>query len=81
MNYWSPINNARAKSGNTSGGGKQRTLAQISALQLAFEMFGVLLERCNILMQGFEPDISVLSHTIFPDEDLASLLTAVKVSY
>ena len=81
MNWWPPINNARAKSGNTSGGGKQRTLAQTSALQLAFEMFEVLLERCNILMQGFEPDISVLSHTIFPDEDLASLLTAVKVSY
>jgi len=73
------IDDTKAKSGNTSGGGKQRTLAQISALQLAFEMFGVLLERCNILMQGFEPDISVLSHTIFPDEDLASLLTAVRV--
>ena len=56
-----------------------RSVAQTSALQLAFEMFGVLLERCNILMQGFEPDISTHSHTIFPDEDLASLLTAVKV--
>ena len=63
----------------SSQGQRHRSVAQASALQLAFEMFGVLLERCNILMQGFEPDISTHSHTIFPDEDLASLLTAVKV--
>ena len=57
----------------------RRTVPQNSALQLAFNMFGVLLERCNVLMQGFEPDVSPHSHTIFPDDDLPTLLAAVKV--
>ena len=74
------IDHTKMQSTADNSTGVYRSVAQTSALQLAFEMYGVLLERCNILMQGFEPDISTHSHTIFPDEDLASLLTAVKVT-
>ena len=67
---------------------KLRAVAQNSALQLAFEMFGVLLERCNLLMETFRlpPQFSGppsnLPQTVFSEdqqEDLPTLLTAVKV--
>lgn len=56
-----------------------RSVSQNSALQLAFEMFGVLLERCNVLLQSFVPSVMSTSQSIFPEEDLPTLLSAVKV--
>ena len=60
-----------------------RSVAQDSALQLSFGMFGVLLERCNVLMETFHlPDFSKpnnMPQTVFSEEDLPTLLAAVKV--
>ena len=62
---------------------RYRSVAQNSALQLSFGMFGVLLERCNFLMESFRlPDFSNASNmpqTVFSEEDLPTLLAAVKV--
>lgn len=62
---------------------RYRSVAQNSALQLSFGMFGVLLERCNILMESFRlPDFSNpnnMPQTVFLEEDLPTLLAAVKV--
>lgn len=56
-----------------------RGALQESALQLAFEMFSILVERCNELLQGFRPSLDSSSKQIFEDEGLPSLLSAVKV--
>ena len=62
---------------------RYRSVAQDSALQLSFGMFGVLLERCNLLMETFRlPDFSNpnnIPQTVFSEEDLPTLLAAVKV--
>ena len=67
------------KSGDSE---RYRSVAQNSALQLSFGMFGVLLQRCNLLMESFRlPDFSPnnLPQTVFSEEDLPTLLAAVKV--
>jgi hypothetical protein len=54
-------------------------------LQLAFGMFGVLVERCNVLLRNFTPRSDAGANgdgpfsIIFPEEDLPTLLSAVKV--
>jgi hypothetical protein len=55
-------------------------------LQLAFGMFGVLVERCNVLLGSFTPKADSLVNgennllsSIFHEEDLPTLLSAVKV--
>ena len=62
---------------------RYRSVAQNSALHLSFGMFGVLLQRCNFLMETFRlPDFSTpsnLPQTVFSEEDLPTLLAAVKV--
>ena len=62
---------------------RYRSVAQNYALQLSFGMFGVLLERCNFLMETFKlPNLSKLNslpQTVFIDEDLPTLLAPVKV--
>ena len=62
---------------------RYRSVAQNSALQLSFGMFGVLLERCNYLMESFRmPDFANsnnIPQTVFSEEDLPTLLAAVKV--
>lgn len=62
---------------------RYRSVAQNSALQLSFGMFGVLLERCNHLMESFRmPDFANsnnIPQTVFSEEDLPTLLAAVKV--
>ena len=62
---------------------RYRSVAQNSALQLSFGMFGVLLERCNSLMKSFRlPAFSNLDNmpqTVFSEEDLTTLMAAVKV--
>ena len=69
------------KSGDSD---RYRSVAQDAALQLSFGMFGVLLERCNVLMETFRlPDFSMpnsIPQTVFSEEDLPTLLAAVKVS-
>jgi len=51
-----------------------------SALKLAFDAFGVLVERCNALLTGFRPVVDTTSQCIFEEEeDLPTLLAAVKV--
>lgn len=42
-------------------------------------MFGVLLERCNVLLKSFTPKHEPFDGPIFDDEDLPTLLSAVKV--
>lgn len=56
-----------------------RSAMQDAALQLSFEIFSVLVERCNSLLEGFRPTFDPTSQCIFPDEDLPTLLSAVKV--
>ena len=70
------IEHTKMKSGDSE---RYRSAMQDSALQLAFEMFGILVERCNVLLANFRPEIDSGSQCIFPDEDLPSLLSAVKV--
>lgn len=65
-------------------GGNQENYVSVPqnyALQLAFEMFGILVERCNTLMLSFIPTVELTSQsqTIFHDDDLPNLLSAVKV--
>jgi protein SMG6 len=51
-----------------------------AALKMAFDVFGVLLERCNALLTGFRPVVDLTSQCIFEEEeDLPTLLAAVKV--
>ena len=54
------------------------SVTQNYALQLAFEMFGILVECCNNLLLSFIPPNNE-SQTIFNDDDLPNLLSAVKV--
>ena len=54
------------------------------AFQLAFGMFGVLVERCNVLLDAFIPKLDIANgdgpqSSIFNEEDLPTLLSAVKV--
>ncbi|XP_059096811.1 telomerase-binding protein EST1A-like isoform X1 [Tigriopus californicus] len=56
-----------------------RSAMQVSALQLAFDMFGILVERSNNLLEGFRPSLNETSQCIFPDDDLPNLLSAIKV--
>ncbi len=63
-----------------SGDNKYVSVTQNYALQLAFEMFGILVERCNELMLSFIPPAADFSSpSIFHDDDLPNLLSAVKV--
>lgn len=55
------------------------SVTQNYALQLAFEMFGILVERCNDLMLSFIPSTEANNQSIFHDDDLPNLLSAVKV--
>ena len=76
------IEHAKAKSSLGVTGGpafKGRSAMMDSALRLAFDVFGILIERCNVLLQSFRPSTDSSSSMIFPDEDLPSLLSAVKV--
>ena len=58
---------------------RYRSVAQNSALQLSFGMFGVLLERCNFLMESFRlPDFSNASNmpqTVFSEVIPHQMLT------
>ncbi len=56
-----------------------RSAMQDSALQLSFEIFSILVERCNLLLDGFRPAFDHTSQCIFPEEDLPTLLSSVKV--
>lgn len=56
-----------------------RSAMQVSALQLAFDMFGILVARSNSLLEGFQPSLNESSQCIFPDDDLPNLLSAIKV--
>ncbi len=82
------IEHTKMKSDPNRGGGQGSvspggylSVAQNYALQLAFEMFGILVERCNVLLQSFIPTTTTQdgNSVIFHDEDLPSLLSAVKV--
>jgi hypothetical protein len=43
-------------------------------------MFGVIVERCNVLLRNFTPrQDSIEMSSIFHEEDLPTLLSAVKV--
>ena len=55
-----------------------RSVMQDTALQLAFDMFGVLLERCNHLLASDDIE-AVLEPSTQLQEDLTNLLAAVKV--
>ncbi len=69
-----------AKMKSSVGGPKiYRSAMMDSALRLAFEVFTVLVERCNVLLQSFRPSVDASNQCVFPDEDLPSLLSAVKV--
>ncbi len=70
------VEHTRLKGGDTDN---YRTAMEDYALRLAFEMFSVLLGRCNELLQGFRPSVDSSSQCIFPDEDLSTLLSAIKV--
>ncbi len=64
---------------STSGSDCYRSAGQDSALQLSFEIFCILVERCNNLLEDFKPSFDSTSQAIFHDEDLPTLLSAVKV--
>ena len=73
----------RNRSGGEGGGGGSgtyRSVAQDMALSLAGDMFGLLLERCNLLVAGAEPHLEVLLEPSTQlQEDLGNLLAPVKV--
>merc|ERR1719239_1644156 len=73
----------RNRSGGGEGGGGSgtyRSVAQDMALSLAGDMFGLLLERCNLLVAGAEPHLEVLLEPSTQlQEDLGNLLAPVKV--
>ena len=71
------IEHTKMKSGDNE---RYVSVTQNYALQLAFEMFGILVERCNDLMLSFIPNLESSSQSsIFHDDDLPNLLSAVKV--
>ena len=73
------IEHTKMKSGDNE---RYVSVTQNYALQLAFEMFGILVERCNDLMLSFIPALESTnssSQSIFHDDDLPNLLSAVKV--
>ena len=73
------IEHTKMKSGDNE---RYVSVTQNYALQLAFEMFGILVERCNDLMLSFIPALenNSSSQSIFHDDDLPNLLSAVKVT-
>lgn len=56
-----------------------RSVCQDMALSLAGDMFGLLLERCNLLVAGCSDPLAVLAPSSQLEEDLTSLLAPVKV--
>jgi len=56
-----------------------RSVMQTRALELAGDMFAVLVERCNMLIAAMESPEAMLSTQFHRQEDLIPLLAAVKV--
>jgi len=75
-----PRNRSGGEGGGGGGSGTYRSVAQDMALSLAGDMFGLLLERCNLLVAGAEPHLEVLLEPSTQlQEDLGNLLAPVKV--
>ena len=75
-----PRNRSGGEAGGGGGSGTYRSVAQDMALSLAGDMFGLLLERCNLLVAGAEPHLEVLLEPSTQlQEDLGNLLAPVKV--
>ena len=75
------IEHTKMKSSSERDQERYVSVTQNYALQLAFEMFGILVERCNDLMLSFIPNTNLADNqqSIFHDDDLPNLLSAVKV--
>ncbi|CAB4066723.1 SMG6 [Lepeophtheirus salmonis] len=70
------IEHTKMKNGDTHN---YRSSMQNAALQLSFEMFGILIERCNQIFQKIIPEFQSGERSLLEDEDLSILLPPVKV--
>lgn len=70
------IEKTKMKSGSESP--TYRSVTQTKALELAGDMFAVMLERCNLLIAALDP-FELLESRDIRQEDLSHLLSAIKV--
>ena len=76
------VEHTKMKSDSGVDSRKYRSALQDAALQLAFELFGILTARCNDLMKNRADDlvaVDLTSSSVFADDDLSNLLPPVKV--